>query len=384
MSEIKDTTEAWTKVWMDAQKQYLDTWMRLSGEGNKWPGAQTPFAWGGGSPWSEPLQQWSRLMTQALPRDSQDIGTRLFDLGKSYLGMGETFWHLMQQGQNLTGSASDWQEAMKNAFLAGGGPALMEPACADPWSGLATFWGLPLNNWQRFACSFSPFPGEMEKALRPESMTQPSELTRAVRQLLSIPPVGYTREWQQQAQEWVQLYMDYARPLQNYARLLGKVGQRTTELFSEKLAAQFKEGESLEGLRAAYNLWIDCGEEAYAEVLATPEFPHLQAQMVNSLMRLKRPEQQMLNEVMTALNMPTRQEMDTTHKRVHALQRQLCGLQDAAEDQAAAEALHEEPHAVDEPPAAAPVKHKAPARTKPAAHKASQPKHRVQPKTSKG
>jgi class III poly(R)-hydroxyalkanoic acid synthase PhaE subunit len=383
MSGIKDTTEAWTKVWMDAQKQYLDAWMRLSGEARNWPDTRAPFAWGSGSPWSEPLQQWSRLITQGLPRDSQDIGTRLFDLGKSYLGMGETLCHLMQQGQNLTGSAADWQAAMKNVFAATGSTRMGEEQ-ADPWSGLATFWGLPLNNWQRFACSFSPFPGEMEKALRPESVPQTSDMTRAVRQLLSIPPVGYTREWQQQTQEWVQLYLDYARPLQNYARLLGKVGQRATELFSGKLAAQFQEGKSLEGLRAAYNLWIDCGEEAYAEVMATPEFPHLQAQMVNALMRLKRHEQQMLDEVMTALNMPTRQEMDTTHKRVHALQRQLCALQDAAEDQAAAEALHEEPHAADEPPAAAPVKHKAPARAKPAAHKASQRKHRVQPKTSKG
>jgi hypothetical protein len=40
------------------------------------------------------MQQWARLMTQALPRESQDTSTRLFELGKSYLNMGETFWRL--------------------------------------------------------------------------------------------------------------------------------------------------------------------------------------------------------------------------------------------------------------------------------------------------
>jgi class III poly(R)-hydroxyalkanoic acid synthase PhaE subunit len=163
-------------------------------------------------------------------------------------------------------------------------------------------------------------------------VAQPSEMTKVMRQFLSLPPVGYTREWQEQAQEWVQHYMDYARALQDFMRLLGTVGQRATELFSERLAAQFREGASLEGLRAAYNLWIDCGEEAYAEQVANTEFPLLQADMINALMRMKRHEQQMLEEVMTALNMPTRSEMDTTHKRIYDLQQQVCCLQDALEE----------------------------------------------------
>jgi hypothetical protein len=87
------------------------------------------------------------------------------------------------------------------------------------------------------------------------------------------------------------------------------------------------QGESLGGLRAAYDLWIDCGEAAYAETLATPEFPALQAELVNALMRLKRHEQRMLEEVMTGMNMPTRQELDTSHKRVYELRRELRELQ---------------------------------------------------------
>jgi class III poly(R)-hydroxyalkanoic acid synthase PhaE subunit len=209
-------------------------------------------------------------------------------------------------------------------------------------------------------------------------------MTKVMRQFLSLPPVGYTREWQEQAQEWVQHYMDYARALQDFMRLLGTVGQRTTELFSERLAAQLKEGESLDGLRAAYNLWIDCGEEAYAEVVATPDFPHLQAQMVNSLMRLKRHEQEMVNEVMTALNMPTRQEMDTSHKRVYELQRQMSALQDTVEDLAAPQEPPGESRANREPPRARPVKRKAPASRKAVARKPAAAKRRVQPKTKKG
>jgi poly[(R)-3-hydroxyalkanoate] polymerase subunit PhaE len=372
MTGFKDSTETWSKVWLDAQKQYMDTWMQMSQPGKNWPGAQTPFAWGGGGAWADPMQQWTRLMTQALPQGSQDASTRLFDLGKNYMNMGETFWHLLQQGKDFAGQETDWLEAMKNAFsstCSGDGATGKD---TDPWSGFATFWGLPLNTWKRFACSFSPLPGALEKALRPEDGAAPSDMTKAVRQMLSMPPVGYTREWQEQAQEWAQLYLEYAKAMQEFTQLLGKVSQRAAELFSQKLTGLLKEGKPLDGLRAAYNLWIDCGEEAYAEVMGTPDFPHLQAQMVNALMRLKHHEQAMMDEVMTAMNMPTRRELDTTHQRVHGLQRQLGELQDAMEN-----ARPARQEAQDAPRATA----RAPAKKKPAAKPArSQAKRRVQPK----
>lgn len=373
MTGFKDMTETWSKVWMDAQKQYLDAWMQLSQQGRQWPGLQTPFTPpGGAGAWAEPMQQWTKLMTQALPQGSQETSARLFDLGKNYLNMGETFWRLLQQGKDFTGPQTDWLDAMKNAFSATCARPGEAGQAADPWSGFATFWGLPMNTWQRFACSFSPFPGELEKALRPEGGAVPSDMTRAVRQMLSMPPVGYTREWQEQAQEWAQLYLEYARAMQEFALLLGKVSQRAAELFGQKLTGQLKEGKPLEGLRATYDLWIDCGEEAYAEVLATPDFPHLQAQMVNALMRLKRHEQSMMDEVMTAMNMPTRRELDTTHKRVHGLQQQLSTMQDALENITPAEPATDEDR---------PVVRAAPAGRKPAASPARSPaKRRAQPK----
>ena len=382
MTGYKDSTETWAKVWLDAQKQYMDTWMQMSQQGSKgWTSAQNPFAWGGGGTgaWTDPMQQWTKLMRQALPQGSQETSTRLFDLGKSYLNMGETFWHLLQQGKEFSAQENAWLEAMKNAFASACGAAGIAGQEADPWSGFATFWGLPLNTWQRFACSFSPLPGELEKALRPEGAAAPSDMTKAIRQMLSMPPVGYTREWQEQAQEWAQLSLEYAKAMQEFAQLLGKVSQRAAELFSQKMTGLFKEGKPLEGLRAAYNLWIDCGEEAYAEVMGTPDFPHLQAQMVNALMRLKRHEQSMMDEVMTSLNMPTRRELDTTHQRVHGLQQQLGALQDAMDNITSAKQAEEAPRVAANPPTAA--KRQAPAGKKTAAKPArSQAKRRVQPK----
>jgi class III poly(R)-hydroxyalkanoic acid synthase PhaE subunit len=280
---------------------------------------------------------------------------------------------------------------LKNALGQSGMGFPLSGEGTDPWSGFATLWGLPMNTWQRMACSFSPFPGEMERALRGERAMEPSDVTRAVRNYLSLPPVGYTREWQEQAQEWTQLSLEYTQALQDFAQLLGKVMQRAIELFREKMTAVMKDKESFDGLRAIYDLWIDCGEEAYAEAVATPEFPRLQAELVNALMRIKRHEQLMVEEVMTALNVPTRGEMDTTHARVYEIQRQLRRLRDTLEDGGALAELRDELDDVQEKleagTAAPPRKAaRAPARKKasPVKKKRSQTKRRAQPKTRKG
>jgi hypothetical protein len=102
--------------------------------------------------------------------------------------------------------------------------------------------------------------------------------------------------------------------------------------------------------------------------------------MVNALMRLKRHEQSMMDEVMTALNMPTRRELDTTHQRVHGLQQQLGALQDTLENNTLAEQPADAPRAaVAHAPAVA--KRQAPAKKKTATKPAhSQARRRVQPK----
>jgi class III poly(R)-hydroxyalkanoic acid synthase PhaE subunit len=328
MAGFTESSSAWTQAWLDMQKQYLDTWMKFSGGGI--PGTTAPF--GAANPLAGSFEQWSRLFGQGMPGSVKSAGERLFDLGKSYLDMSERYWQQFRQGSGQQAGAKDWPAMMQQAFTEASRGFALPGGATDPWSGFATLWGLPLSNWQRMATSFSPFPGEMEKALRPGHAPAPGELTRAMGQYLAVPPIGYTREWQEQQQEWSRLLLDYTHTVQAFGTLLGKVVQRALELFGRRMTEKTGAGESFDGLRGIYNLWIDCGEEAYAEQVAGAEFPQLQADMVNALMRMKRHEQLMLEEVFTALNMPTRREMDTTHRRVYELQQQVCRLQEALEE----------------------------------------------------
>ncbi len=384
MAGFAQSSDAWSQAWLDMQKQYMDAWLKLGRQQQAmpWEPGNSPFAATGGNPWANSFEQWSKLFGQNLPKSASEVSTRLFELGKSYLGMSESFWKLLQQGKDASDWAGDWQRTLQENFKQLCEGQLFSAGAADPWSGFAGLWGLPLSNWQRMACAFSPFPGEMEKALREDRVPETSAMTRASRHFPAVPAVGYTREWQEQLQDWSRLSVEYMHTVRDFAALLNKVLQRALELFGQRVKEKTLGGESFEGLRPLYDLWIDCGEEAYAEQVATPEFPHLQAEMINALMRMKRHEQMVVEEIMTALNMPTRREMDTTHKRIHELQRQVRQLQDALEERT--ETRSEAAPATPATRGQATVGHTAAAKTAAPGKTASTAKHRAKPKTRKG
>jgi class III poly(R)-hydroxyalkanoic acid synthase PhaE subunit len=382
MTAFSESTEAWTKVWLDAQQQYMDTWLKLSrSQQMPWQIPTSPFSEAGSSPWLESFERWSKLFGQNMPGTAKDVSSRLFDLTKSYLGMSESFWKILQQSKDTADWVKEWQHMVRDGCAQLTKGYEMRAGANDPWSGFANLWGLPMSNWQRMACTFSPFPGEMEKALREGPGPAASAVTR---HLPSVPSVGYTREWQEQWQDWTRLHTEYLHAVQDFAMLLGQVVQRALQMFGDRIKQKITDGETLESLRAIYDLWIDCGEDAYAEQVATAEFPHLQAEMVNALMRMKRQEQIMVEEVMTALNVPTRREIDTTHQRVYQLQRDMRALQEEAAERAEAEAARAEaPRDLAATPAPETVQPAA--RKKAAARASSGPaKRRAQPTSRKG
>jgi class III poly(R)-hydroxyalkanoic acid synthase PhaE subunit len=154
---------------------------------------------------------------------------------------------------------------------------------------------------------------------------------------LSTPTLGYTRESQEEVQRLGQCLLDYQKAMQGYAGVLSQVVARAAELLRDKATERAGKGDGFESVRECYNLWVDCGEEAYAEICASDAFTDAQAAMTNALMALKRQEQSMIDEALSALNMPTRRELDTSHRRVHQLQRRVWKLEEALHSSGIAE-----------------------------------------------
>lgn len=329
----------WAALWGDAQQKYWQSWMDIS--------RQTADAFVGKkpepppNPWTQGFDAWAKLATGAMPSESRDWAAKLADANRGYLHMGEMLWKMLSASPAPTASPDAWWQAvnqgvkqMQDSFAAGVG------AGKDPWAGFATFWGMPHDNWRRVYSACSAMPGDMEKVFR--NFSQPGESPEAaINRLFSIPNLGYTREWQDEAQEWQRLWLEHSQAARDYGQVLSGIAAKAGEILGKKLCDLAAEGKTPETLRDFYNLWVDCGEEAYADAATTADFTRGQARLVNTLMAVKRQEQKMIDEVLSGLNMPTRRELDTSHRRLHQLQRQVWRLQEAL-DESGIRALREE------------------------------------------
>lgn len=316
----------WTSLWSDAQQQYWNTLQEL---GKKAMGQTPPPA---ANPWAEGFEAWSKLLQNAAPADNRDWFLKLAETNKAYLSMGEQFWKLMNaQSSGAPLSPENWWAGISEAFKNQAGSAFFGATPKDPWAAFASTFGLPSDQWQKLYAASSSYPEEFQKFLQGFMTGSPSE--NPYQKFLTMPALGYSRESQEQLQKLQQQWLKYGEALQGYNQVLGKITEKAFEIFGNKTRdIATGSAPSPESLRAIYNLWVDSGEEAYAEFATTPEFTKAQAGLVNALMAVKQQEQILTDGFLGQFGLPTRRELDTAHQRIHQLQRQVRSLQEAQAD----------------------------------------------------
>lgn len=327
---MTDTSSTdWGAPWLDAQRKYWESWIALTRQGSNAQAAAAPPPL---NPWKQGLDQWTRMLSAAVPPESRAWVQKFAEINGAYLGMGETLLKGLSEAQAGPAHAGAWNWALDSLKNMQGATPPPFGQTADPWAGFATFWGMPMDNWRRVYSACSIVPGDIEKTLRGFGAWAGESPENLMGRMFSTPPLGYTREWQGEMQRWGQLWLEHVEALREYGTLLTRSNMKAAELLGAKLRELADAGRSPESFRAFYDLWVDAGEEAYAEVALSQAFAQAQARLTNTLMAVKRQEQQMVDEVLSALNMPTRRELDTSHRRLHELQRQVWRLQEALDD----------------------------------------------------
>ena len=85
-------------------------------------------------------------------------------------------------------------------------------------------------------------------------------------------------------------------------------------------------------MRALFDLWVDAAEEAYAASALSTEYRKVYGALVNAQMQLRSSAQAIAEQASMQLGMPGRTELDSAHRKIAELERQLRRLQRKAED----------------------------------------------------
>ncbi len=306
--------------WTEFQRKYWEAWSEL---GRQTLDAVTPQPTGA-NPWAQALDHWWKSVSGSAPPQIEDFYSKLIEQGKAFYRLSEGMTRGFDSASTSGQRFMDWRQetekalaGMKEAFTGSGAQA------HDLMRQVMAFWEMPLDTWQRTASSLSVLPGDFLQNLKLEDVERVSEaIDDRLDRFLSVPGVGYTREWQEQLQQHARLWLDYQRAHQRYVSGFSQLGLQSVERFEGKIKELSAAGKAVGSARELYDLWVDCCEEVYGEYVSTDEYATLHAELVNNLMQVKRHAGALIDEYLGAMNMPTRREVNTLHRRMQETRRE--------------------------------------------------------------
>jgi class III poly(R)-hydroxyalkanoic acid synthase PhaE subunit len=296
MSNTKSPQD-WMKDWQALQKQYWTAWTDAT-RGMK-PEMPDPA-----TPWHEGFEQWARLFGDSGKQN--ETLERLMASAKGYSSLMQSMIGAAAGKPAGEGAARTWTDALRQGFNMPGAEAFLQN---NPFAQLMhNMHGPGVQGFDQLSQSFAPFLAQA----RQEGMSW-----------LSVPAFGYLREHQEHYQKMAAAFVEFQEAVGKYNELMFKAGQRSFELFQDKLAAREEPGRQIESPRALYDLWVDAAEDAYQQIALSEEFRKVYGDVVNAQMRVRSQIQQEVERIGVDLGMPTRTELNSVHKRMHDLRREL-------------------------------------------------------------
>lgn len=306
MPDDKTTNTApWVDTWVDWQKSALEQWLTQGDSG----GSQS-FAAG--------LDAWQAAFAAPADARGADLARRLFDVGRGYLlSLGQVAAAL---GRTPAPGGDESRTAFRLAETLRQAQGLFSGPSGAPINELVDVWkrlsGSNAAIWQALATRGPATPG----AVDPWSMLVCG---------LETATMGFSREYQEDLQALARAVLDYQRRLDAMTAMLGRIHQAALELLIHRLEEKGREGQSVDTFRGIYDLWIECGEQAFQQTAHEDEYARLQAELTNAYAVLRMRQHTLSERMLAGLNLPNRAEMDTTHRRAKELRQRVDVLERA-------------------------------------------------------
>ncbi len=320
---MTDSNPVGNDDWMASQKNFWDAWSRILSQSVEPSPSSQAFA----VPWAAALDLWAKTAAPAAPIAGEDFFQSIVRQGKTFLRLGEEFTKLTRNLAEGVQAGANWKDLLAAKFneLKAGFTRGSASDVTSTLRSLLPFFELPMDTWSRMFSGSSLLPGDFIRAVKGLGGVA-GQIHEGMDQFLSIPAVGYMREWQEQTQGGVRLTIDYQKALQEYLHAHGRLGADALERLAAKIIERAEQGREINTLREVYDLWIDCGEEAYSAFVFTEEYADIYARLVNALMALKHHNQTAVDEVAGSLNLPTHQGIMTVQRRQQELRREIAGF----------------------------------------------------------
>ena len=280
--------------WAALQRRYLDALQALG-----FPGTPGPVP--GPGPWQNALDYWWQGVSAALPAEQRSFFADLVRQSSAFLACAEFFAPLTAVLARQPAAGLDWEREVRRQFEALQ-QQLAAGTAAPGMESLLGAWKLPDDLWQRTSALFARLPDEL---------------------LQSIPgaaALGGNQSGNADAlRKGARLWQEYQQALSEYLRMLSTAARNGLNRLQEQLLG----GAQVPNLRALYDLWVECGETAFSEMMAGAEFAACFARLVNALSSFKLHTRRMIDAGLESMHLPTAQALGTMQEREAGMRSEL-------------------------------------------------------------
>jgi len=319
----------WMETWTEMQKKSMTAWMDALSQ--PWAGGGMPPGDMGIRMWKEGLERWQKLLPPFLSggMPGQDIMRGLLTSNENYMRFSEMFFKGFSQLREMQTAGGNWKEALdktieqlKGLFSAPlGGKALGE--------GMMGYFGQSMEAWNRLASTALQLPeNPLQNLMGPHLLGGGKMAREQLEKIVAMPPVGPNPDVQHKWKEWALLGLKFQDAMEVYMSHIGKVGPAALDKLKDRLLKMAEKGEKIETVKDLFGVWVDAADGAFADMTNTKEYRDANANMVHALMRLKIQGQTIMDDRMESMNLPSRRELNTTHRRVIELKRRFRQLED--------------------------------------------------------
>lgn len=181
--------------------------------------------------------------------------------------------------------------------------------------------------------------GELASSFNDDSNAAANPL----RQLLDVFPVGPAREQQLAWQTYLKAQAQYQLNLTALLQAYGQVVAASLQAVPEQVEVRAAQGKPITRVRELYDLWIECGEQAFAIQARDATFTATQAACANALSRVKLAQQTLMEGWLKSHDLPTRSELNSVHLRLRTLTTRIAELEQQLAIGSATEAVTAKP-----------------------------------------
>jgi len=148
-------------------------------------------------------------------------------------------------------------------------------------------------------------------------------------QFFRIPQLGLMRTYQEKANQAADKFNLFQSTLSEFLNLLGLPFNRSMQVMQEKMGEMAEKGELTDDTKVYYNMWVKVLEGHFMTLFQTPEYVETLTRTVNALAEYSAARNAALEDMLSALPVAKKTEMDDMARELYELKKRLRRLEKA-------------------------------------------------------